>query len=96
MDYLDYAYELNKLDNKFESEREVLQLVKELRSILMNNENDKILDITFRALELVDVVDKNLHYSDEDLDDEYEKGYRKGYSDAICQAVSSIEDLSPY
>lgn len=94
MNYLDYAYELNKLDEKFESDRDFLLLVKELRSVLINKESDKLLDITFKVFDMVNIEESFI--DGEELEDEYDKGYQKGYSDAIKEAVSSIEDLSPY
>lgn len=89
MNYLDYAYDLNQLEDKFENSSNVAITIKELRSAFINEkEISDIIDIFFKVLNVIPINEAG-EYDQDDIDAAYEEGY----NEAIDEATSLISSL---
>lgn len=89
MNYLDYAFDLNQLESKFENSDNVVSAIKELRSAFINEkEINDIIDIFFKVLNVIP-TNEDGEYDQDDIDAAYEDGY----NEAIDEATSLIGSL---
>lgn len=87
MNYLDYAFELSSLENKFCSDNSKLELVKKLRDLLMNDlDKESFINLIFEVLNEFQIIEED--YSDDE--EEYEEGFAAGYRKAIDDAIDEI------